>query len=67
MFFMHEELKIDFAHTLTSRVCVGRAKDLLPQLLPQGARVVAVADRNVERVCAELGFSNSARIASPFS
>ncbi|MBR3931924.1 MAG: 3-dehydroquinate synthase, partial [Tidjanibacter sp.] len=55
MFFMHEELKINFAHTLSSRVCVGRAKDLLPELLPQGARVVAVADRNVERVCAELG------------
>ena len=52
---MHEELKINFAHTLSSRVCVGRAKDLLPELLPQGARVVAVADRNVERVCAELG------------
>ncbi len=52
--FMHKELKIEFSHTLTSEIYVGRAEELLPSLLPQG-RVVAVVDRNVRHLCSGLG------------
>ena len=54
---MHEQLNINFSHTLCSRVRIGRVSEQLPMLLPQGARVIAIADRNVERICTALGLS----------
>ena len=51
---MCKELKIEFSHTLTSEIRVGKVEELLPLLLPKG-RVVAVVDRNVSHLCSRLG------------